>query len=238
LARGADVDWASDSVDPGETAGKTLDEHASKALLKRYGIAVPKSRVVPADLSIVHDLGELEPPLALKVIARGVVHKSDVGGVRLGLLDANAVQDAIEAIRGDRRIAAGAIVGYLLEEMAPKGHEIVVGGLLDPRFGPVIMAGLGGVFVEILKDVAFRACPITESDGYDMITGLKGADILAGARGGMRVGIAPLIEALVCIGGKGGLMMDLGPKLRELDVNPLIVSSDRAIAVDARVLLA
>jgi acetyl-CoA synthetase (ADP-forming) len=100
------------------------------------------------------------------------------------------------------------------------------------------MAGLGGIFVEIFADVAFRVCPITTRDANDMIRGLRGAALLLGARGGIKAAMGSLIDALVRIGGVGGLLMDLGPKLREVDVNPLIVSGHSAIAVDARILLA
>lgn len=215
-----------------------LDEVASKRLLRESGIRVPRSIVVPAGGNVSDDVGGLAAPFALKAIAPGVVHKSDVGGVRLDLRDASSVRDAMHAMSAGMASRGHSLTGFLLEEMAPKGHEVVIGGLNDGRFGPVIMFGLGGIFVEVFADVAFRICPIAPRDAYDMIGSLRGAAILRGARGGMRVRLAPLVDALLRIGGPDGLLMKLMPGFRELDVNPLVVSTSSVIAVDARIRLA
>src|SRR5690606_22983081 len=105
------------------------------------------------------------------------------GGVRVGLADAAEVQAAIEAMRARPAIASARLDGFLVEEMAPAGQEIVVGGLRDPQFGPLVMVGLGGIFVEVLGDVAFRICPIGRTDALEMLAELKGAALLEGARG-------------------------------------------------------
>lgn len=212
-----------------------LDEVASKALLARHGVPVPRGVVVADEAAVADGVHSLSPPFALKVIARGLSHKSDVGGVSLRLPDADAVRAAMRAMRERPALQGAAIDGFLVEEMAPAGHEIVVGGVVDSAFGPVIMVGLGGVFVEIFGDVTFRVCPISRGDAHDMLASLKAAPLLAGARGGVVAAIEPLVDVLLAVGGPGGLMMREAEWLGELDINPLIVSDSAITAVDARI---
>jgi len=129
------------------------------------------------------------------------------------------------------------VEGWLIEEMAPAGQEMVIGGLRDPDFGPLVMLGLGGIFVEVLKDVSFRICPISRIDAEEMIDELKGAPVLKGARGRKPASREAIIEALLKIGGDNGLLVELENDIEEADVNPLIVSETRAVAVDARFIL-
>ncbi len=212
-----------------------LDEVASKALLVAHGVPVPRG-VAVADQAAVDDaVKRLSPPFALKVMARGMSHKSDVGGVALRLPNADALRAAMRSMREQPALHGVEIDGFLVEEMAPAGHEMVVGGVVDPAFGPVMMVGLGGVFVEIFGDVAFRVCPISRSDAHDMLASLKAAPLLAGARGGLVAAIEPLVEVLLAVGGKDGLLMREATWLGELDINPLIVSDCTVIAVDARI---
>jgi acyl-CoA synthetase (NDP forming) len=135
------------------------------------------------------------------------------------------------------KIASARVEGWLIEEMAPAGQEIVIGGLRDPDFGPLVMVGLGGIFVEVLADVSFRICPITRLDAEEMIDDLKGAAILRGARGRKPVSRDAIIDVLLKIGGDDGLMMNHAEQIKEADINPLIVSDTGAIAVDARFIL-
>ena len=213
-----------------------LDEAASKGLLARYGVPVPKSVTVRPD-DPLDALAALTPPFALKVVARGVLHKSDVGGVALHLRDAGEVRDAMGRMLSSQAFAAHPIEGFLVEEMAARGHELVIGGAFDRSFGPTIMLGLGGIFVEIFADVAFRICPITRGDALDMVQSLAAAPVLRGARGGVVAAMEPLIDVLLRVGGEGGLLMDPAARVAQLDVNPLIVSDRAAMAVDARVIL-
>jgi acyl-CoA synthetase (NDP forming) len=129
------------------------------------------------------------------------------------------------------------IDGFLLEEMAPAGQEVVIGGLRDPQFGPLVMVGLGGIFVEVLADVSFRICPIARIDAEEMLNELKGAALLRGARGRKPASREAIVEALLKIGGEGGLMMRHAQDIAEADINPLIVSDRAAVAVDARFVL-
>lgn len=221
----------------GAVAGAALDEVASKQLLARHGVPVPESVMVRPGDPLDAALAALAPPFALKVVARGLLHKSDLGGVALNLRDANEVADAMRKMRSSSAFAGHPIEGFLVEEMAARGHELVVGGAFDRSFGPTIMLGLGGIFVEIFADVAFRICPITRADAIDMVESLVAAPVLRGARGGVVAAIEPLIDVLLRVGGEGGLLMDDAARVAQLDINPLIVTDRAALAVDARVIL-
>jgi acyl-CoA synthetase (NDP forming) len=214
-------------------AGRTtLDEPAAKRVLAALGIAVPAgARLSPGESALP---GALKPPFAAKLISPDASHKSDVGGVRLGLADAKA---ALAAVRDMEALARGkglALDGVLVEEMSPPGVELVVGGVMDARFGPVVMLGLGGVFVEIFGDTAFRVCPIDRTDAVEMIDELKGSPLLRGARGRKPVDEEKVIEVLLKV---GAFLVEAENEVAELDINPLIVSADAAIACDARIVL-
>ena len=215
-----------------------LDEAAGKALLVSCGIRVPKSLVVAGADITAADLRGLTPPFAVKVVSREILHKSDAGGVALNVTDAAGVARAIADMAKKPGIAGKPVDGWLVEEMIPAGREIVIGGLNDPQFGPMLMVGLGGIFVEVLKDVAFRICPVTETEAWEMIAELKGAALLDGVRGEAAVDKRALIEIILKIGGAGGLMMQTTGTVCEIDLNPIIVSPAGAVAADARVILA
>lgn len=219
------------------TGIEALDEPSGKSVLKSAGIDVPRSVVVKAGDDVAVAVSDLRAPLALKVVATGVVHKSDVGGVKLNIQDAVAAADAASDLREAMRARGIEPEAWLFEEMAPRGVEVVVGGTIDPEFGPMIMVGLGGIFVEVLKDVAFRICPIRERDAREMLSELKGAAILKGARGGEPANIDAIVDVLLRVGGDGGILMQGAGELAEIDVNPLIVSKHAAVAVDARFIL-
>lgn len=214
-----------------------LDESAGKQLLASFGIAVPKSLVVKDAREAAAACARLKAPLALKVISPDILHKSDAGGVKVGLKNAAEAEEAIRAMMKLPAIAKARIEGFLLEEMAPPGQEVVIGGLRDPQFGPMVMVGMGGIFVEVLADVAFRICPITGADAGEMLDELKGAALLKGARGRKPVSREAIIDALLKVGGEGGLLMTHADEIAEADINPLIVSESGAVAVDARFVL-
>jgi acyl-CoA synthetase (NDP forming) len=214
-----------------------LDELAGKQLLAGFGVKVPRSVTVPNAGAAAAAAG-LTPPLAVKVMSPDILHKSDAGGVKIGLQNAHEVGQAIDAMATLPAIKAARIDGYLIEEMAPAGQEIVVGSVRDPDFGPMVMVGLGGIFVEVLADVAFRICPITRLDAEEMLAELKGAAILEGARGRKPVSRDAIVDVLLKIGGDDGLLMRHVDDFTEADINPLIVSETGAVAVDARFILA
>jgi acyl-CoA synthetase (NDP forming) len=218
--------------------GRTaLDELAGKQLLAGFGIAVPKSILVQDAREAATACTSLRSPLVLKVMSPDILHKSDVGGVRMGLDGAEAVTQAIRGMMATDEIARSRIDGFLIEETSLPGQEIVVGAVRDPQFGPLIMTGLGGVLVEVLADVAFRICPLTRLDADEMLTELKGAPLLDGVRGRKPVSRAAIVDVLLKIGGEGGLLMTHAEDIQEADINPLIVTESGAVAVDARFIL-
>jgi acyl-CoA synthetase (NDP forming) len=214
-----------------------LDELAGKSLLAAYGIAVPQSLSVKDAGQVDAAFTELNAPVVLKIMSPDILHKSDAGGVKVGLKTAAEVKDAINAMATSPKIKGARIDGYLIEEMAPAGQEMVIGGLRDPQFGPLVMVGLGGIFVEVLADVSFRICPITRLDAEEMLADLKGNAILDGARGMKAVSKEAIIDVLLKVGGENGLLMRHADDISEADINPLIVSDKGAVAVDARFIL-
>lgn len=210
-----------------------LDEPAAKRLLAAFGLPVPRGTVVAPGAAPVLD--GMRAPYAAKLISADALHKSDVGGVRLGLADAADAAQAARALEALAQQKKLRLDGVLIEEMAAPGVELVIGGLVDPRFGPVVMLGLGGVFVEVFGDTAFRICPIDRQDAREMIDDLRGAPLLRGARGRALVDEARIVDALLAVGGEGGLLLALEDDIAELDINPFIVSAYGAVACDARI---
>jgi acyl-CoA synthetase (NDP forming) len=215
----------------------SLDEAAGKALLACHGVVVPRTTVVSNAEDVEDALKALKPPVVVKVMSAEILHKSDAGGVRIGLKSTEEVSEAIRSMAALPGIRSARVQGWLIEEMAPAGQEMVVGGLRDPQFGPLLMVGLGGIFVEVLADVAFRICPIRRIDAEEMLDELKGAAILKGARGRKPVSRDAIVDVLMKVGGEQGLLMRHSAEIAELDINPLIVSGSAAVAVDARVIL-
>ena len=218
------------------TSGRlTLTEAEGKAILANAGVAVPANVSIAAAGPTEAACESLHFPVAVKGVSPALAHKSDAGAVRLNLRDFAAVRDACAKICA----AVGDIVldGFLIEEMAPPGHEVIIGGVIDPQFGPAIMVGLGGVFVEIFADVAFRICPIDRSDAAAMLRELRALPLLDGARGGLVASREAIIDALVRVGGADGLLYREQHEIAELDINPLIVSAHGAVAADVRIVL-
>ena len=219
----------------GQTA---LAEPAAKGILSAYGIAVPRSVTMERPEDAESALAGLRPPLAAKLISLQAIHKSDLGGVKLGLETAQAVMAACREIGQAATEHGAAAEGFLVEEMAPAGTEVVIGGMIDPTFGPTVMFGLGGIFVELLADVSFRICPIEPIDAREMIGDIRAAAVLRGARGRPPVSEEAIVQALLGLGGADGLLMAQEGLIGEVDINPLIVSENGAVAADARIILA
>ena len=215
----------------------SLDEPTGKRILSAYGLKVPRSvRVGNAD-DLDEALRSLALPLVLKIVSPDAIHKSDIGGVAVGLRDRQSLLDAMRLMEERALRHSCRIHGFLVEEMVPAGTEVVIGGVQDPSFGPVLMFGLGGIFVEVMRDVAFRICPIDRFDATEMIHELRAAPLLSGARGKAPVDEAVLVHTLLSVGGEGGLLLDMASDIAELDINPLIVAGDEIIAVDARIII-
>ena len=218
-----------------EEGRRHLLEPEAKTVCMEYGIPVPKFRVAGSAEDAVRYAEEIGYPVVLKVVSPDVIHKSDVGGVMLGLRSADEVRSAYEKLLGNVRSHKpnAEIVGVLVEEMAPKAVEVIVGAIKDPQFGPTLMFGLGGVFVEILKDVSFRVAPIMEDDATEMITEIKAYPILQGYRGMPPADVDAIKQILL---NTSRLVME-HQEIAELDLNPIMVYQKGAKAVDARIIL-
>ncbi len=215
-----------------------MNESDGKALLREYGVDTPVSLVAQEASDVLAWRGEITPPLAVKLLSKEIVHKSDVGGVMLGVNSLEEAAQAIETMAARPGIASAEIDGWLIEEMVPRGLEIAVGCLNDPVFGPMVMLGAGGVYIELFRDVSFRLCPITSHDARSMIDETSIGRLLDGFRGGPTYDRERLVAELLKVGGEGGLFMRLHEKFPEVDINPLIFSGDRLVAVDAKFIAA
>jgi acetyl-CoA synthetase (ADP-forming) len=207
----------------------------SKALLKASGIPIVETRLAQSLEEAQRISRQLGFPVVLKVVSPDILHKSDIGGVRVGLKDegevATAYQEILQAAKKAQPSAR--IHGVSVQPMARPGIEVIMGMTLDPQFGPVLMFGLGGVFVEVLKDVAFRIVPLTPRDAREMVREIKGFPILSGYRGQEPADIGALEDALL----KLSAFVEGQPGLREIDLNPIFAYRDGLLAVDARVIL-
>ncbi len=218
------------------SASRTLlTEVESKELLHEAGIPTVETRLASSKEEAVKLSKKLGFPVALKIVSPDITHKSDIGGVKLGLKTSKQVQTAYDAIVSavQEKHPGTTIYGVSVQRMANPGTEVIIGMTKDPQFGPVLMFGLGGILVELLKDVSFRIVPLEKEDARDMICEIKGYPLLQGYRGSDPVDIASLEDILVKLSG----FVDAHPEIKELDLNPVFAYKDGAVAVDARVIL-
>lgn len=216
--------------------GRTvLTEVEAKQLLAGAGIPVVEAHLVTTKEEAAALAGELGCPVVLKVVSPQITHKSDIGGVKLGLDSVDAVTVAFDAIIDAARAAApeATIEGVSVQRMAEPGIEVIAGMTLDAQFGPVLMFGLGGVLVEVLKDVAFRIVPITPRDARQMVRELQGFPLLQGHRGGEPADLEALESLLL----KLSEFIEAHPEVAELDLNPVFAYPKGAVATDARIVL-
>ncbi len=213
--------------------GEWLPPEAVAELLGYFGLPLIGTRVVPDAEQAVAAASELGFPVALKASATGLVHKTDAGGVRLGLGDPEAVRTAAAEIAEAVARAELSLDGLVVQPMAPSGVELIVGVVHDHSFGPVVACGAGGTTAELIKDVSVRLTPLTDLDAHEMLRSLKTFPLLDGYRGAPRCDVAAIEEVLLRV----GLMVDAHPEIAELDCNPLIAGPGGAVIVDARVRL-
>jgi acetyltransferase len=208
----------------------TLAEALGVLAAAKIPVAAWREAATPAEAGAVAE--QMRCPVALKISAAAVSHKSDAGGVRLGLRSRDEVTEAAEPMLARAR-AGDASATLVVQRMVPAGTEVIVGASADPKFGPLLMFGLGGVFVEILHDVAFRVHPVSDVDVAEMIESIKGAPILHGARGHAAVDLASVREVLLRV----NHLLTCVPDIQELDVNPFFAGTGPAtsLAVDARI---
>jgi acyl-CoA synthetase (NDP forming) len=212
-----------------------LTEVESKELLKKAGIPVVEAKLARSKKEAVSISKKMGFPVVLKINSPDVIHKSDSGGVKLGLANATQVGKAYSEIISSVKQAypKALIEGVSVQRMAPPGVEVIVGMSKDSQFGPVLMFGLGGILVEVLKDVSFRIVPVTERDAGEMIREIKGYPILEGYRG-LKPASIPALEKLIV---KVSQFVEENPQIKELDLNPIFAYPDKAVAVDARIIL-
>ncbi|MEM3627204.1 MAG: acetate--CoA ligase family protein [Candidatus Bathyarchaeia archaeon] len=214
---------------------KHLLEPEAKAICMEYGIPVTDFKVAKTQAEAIKFANQIGYPVVLKIISPDILHKSDVGGVIVNLKSAEEVRGAYKQIlRNVKKHKADAkIIGVLVQEMAPPSVEVIVGAIKDPQFGPAIMFGLGGVFVEILRDVSFRVAPLTEAEAREMIGEIKAYPLLRGYRNLPPADIESIIKILL---NTSRLVME-HQEIKELDLNPIMVYERGAKTVDARILI-
>jgi len=216
--------------------GRTLlNEVEAKTLLKEAGVSVANTTLAATREQAQSQADDAGYPVVLKVVSPDIAHKSDVGGVKLNLKDARAVGEAFDEIvaNSKKAVANARIAGVAVQHMAPQGTEVIVGMTTDPQFGPVMMFGLGGIMVEVLKDVSFRLVPLAERDADQMLSEIKGRPVLEGVRGQPAADLKALRTTLL----KVSEFVEKHPEVRELDLNPVFAYADGALAVDARIVI-
>ena len=212
-----------------------LLEPEAKTICQQYGIPVTRFKIAKNQQEAAKQAQEIGYPIVLKIISPDIIHKWDVGGVILNLKTQEQVKQAYNKILENvkKHKPDARIIGILVQEMAPLSTEVIVGATKDPQFGPTLMFGLGGIFVEVLKDVSFRIAPITESDAKEMITEVKAYPILRGYRGQPPADTDAIVKILL---NTSKLVME-NQEIKELDLNPIMVYEKGAKTVDARIIL-
>ncbi len=231
-----DSDGATESLRKFKKAGRTnLLETESRELLGFYGIKLPRALLATTKDEAVKAAKEIGFPIAMKIVSPEIIHKSDAGGILLNVNTEREIQEAFKKImkNAEKVTTASKILGVLIAPMAPPGQECIIGMVRNPQFGPVIMFGLGGIFVEVLRDVSFRVIPLTDLDTAAMIKDIKGYPLLAGIRGQKQKDIEVLKDTIARI---SQMVID-HPEIQEVDLNPIIAHEQGASVVDARILI-
>jgi len=222
-----------------ETALKSgranLLETEAKAICEDYQMPIPQSELAKSPEEASNAAERLGYPIVLKIVSQDILHKTEAGGVLLDIKNSVEVRDGFVRIAESARrySPAAKLEGVLVQKMVPQGIEVIIGGLMDPQFGQTLMFGLGGVFVEILKDVTLRIAPITEQDAREMIREIKAYPILKGYRGNPPVDEDAIVGILLRA---SDLTME-NPQINQMDLNPVMVYDKGASIVDARMIL-
>ena len=210
-------------------------ENEAKTICIEYAIPVTTFRLAKNEEEAVGFAGQIGFPIVLKIVSPDIIHKSDAGGVMVNLKSAIEVRSAYDKLleNAKKYNAAAKIVGVLVQEMAPQSTEVIVGAIKDPQFGQTLMFGLGGIFVELLKDVTFRVAPITQEDAKEMVTEVKAYPLLKGYRNTPPADINAIVNVLL---NTSRLVMDYH-EIKELDLNPVMAYENGTKTVDARIIL-
>jgi acetyl-CoA synthetase (ADP-forming) len=212
-----------------------LTELESREVLTHYNIPLVKGEIVKSVDEAKRLIEKIGYPVALKVVSRQIIHKSDVGGVMLNIKNEKELfQDYHQLIKNIEKNAPNATIdGIFVQEMLPRDIEVIVGGKKDSTFGQTIAFGFGGIFVEIFDDISFRVVPITKEDALEMIKEIKAQKILEGYRGKRPADVNALVDVLL----KTSKLLQENPEIKELDINPIFALPDRAVAGDARIII-
>jgi len=215
----------------------SLGEALTRPILESYGISVIKGDLAKTPQEAAKVAENIGFPVALKIVSKDILHKSDVGGIRLNLFNTEHILDGFRTMITDihQLMPTAEIDGVIVERMAPKGQEVIIGMRRDPGFGPVVMFGMGGIYVELFKDVSFRIAPISRKDALDLIFSTKAGTLLRGFRGGKESDIESVVDVLLRL---SQLSCDF-PEISEIEINPLLVlpKGEGSIALDGRVIL-
>ena len=214
---------------------RPLLETEAKELLKAYGIPIPDFQLIKSEEEIAGLAKEINFPVVMKIVSPDIIHKTDAGGVKLNIKDETEARLAYQEIisKTKKYNKEAQVFGVITYSMIPKATEIIIGMMKDPHFGPVAMFGMGGIYVEVLKDVSFRIIPLEERDAEAMITEIKGYEILKGIRGEPPRDIQAIEEVLMKV---SKLTME-NPEINEIDLNPIFVFEKGLQVVDARMIL-
>ncbi|MFX1512345.1 MAG: acetate--CoA ligase family protein [Promethearchaeota archaeon] len=214
---------------------KVLTVLESKQILSEASFPINEYRMARTIDEAVSYAQELGYPIVMKLVSSDIIHKTDLGGVVVDVRNNGEVKEQFERMINtvQEKISQVHIEGIMIEQMVKDGIEIIIGSTVDPIFGKVLMFGLGGIFVEVLKDVSFRLIPIKRSDAEEMLTEIKAAKVLDGVRGKPPADKEAIIDLLL----KTSDFVAAHDKIAELDLNPVVVLPDKAIAVDARIVL-
>lgn len=216
--------------------GRTLlTEIEAKDLVRQAGINVIQTELARDKEAAIKLARQLHYPVALKIVSPDIIHKSDIGGVKLDLKSSRQVGKAYDEIMAavKEKSPGSRILGVSVQKMARPGIEVIIGMSKDPQFGPVLMFGLGGILVEVLKDVSFRIVPLERRDAREMVREIKAYPVLEGIRGREPGDVKFIEETLL----KLSAFVEKNPGIKELDLNPVIVYKEGGVAVDARVVL-
>jgi acyl-CoA synthetase (NDP forming) len=212
-----------------------LLEPEAKTICAQYDITTPEFDVAPNAEEAVESAKKIGYPVVMKIVSQDILHKTDAGGVKVGLENDAEVKNGFEEIlQNAKKYKKDAnIIGVLIQKMAPSSTEVIVGALKDPQFGQTLMFGIGGIFVEVLKDVTFRIAPIVEKDAKEMIKEIKAYPILKGYRNTPPADEGAIVNILLNV---SKLIME-HPEINQMDLNPIMVYENGASVVDARIIL-
>ncbi len=216
--------------------GKTqLPEHESKSIIKEFGIETTNPVLTQTVDEAVEAANFIGYPVVLKVVSPSIIHKSDAAGVEVNIPDSDTLRTSFNKMLNAITLGFPGveITGFLVERMAEPSTEVIIGAVRDPQFGPTVMFGLGGIFVEVVKDVSLCLAPVNEKEAREMISEIKAYPLLTGFRGSKPLDISSIAKAILSI----SQIITTIPQIMEIDLNPLFVYPEGIIAVDARIII-